>query len=316
MKVFWTMLLLIFITLGVWRIGFEISQPYGAFQKKVVRAIESGNTIKAITLGNSHGGSIDWENLGFQDSGYYLHGGFFDVFEMHYVAESVLLKMDSLRYVFIPIPYYFFQFDNGAMDDNYQNSFRQRTYFATPKLQLINGDWRNFISAHTAPIVRPDHWKGVIAPFFLSWFEPYITFRPIVEVPATELKLETHSTGRTQQHVRQTSEMMENHPNLFEDSRATFQEILALLKENGVTPVLFTPPYHTYYNQKFDPEMRENTLSAVQKIADDNGIFYFNFNSDSSLVIADSLYTDSDHLNPEGAKAFSAHFKSRLFRNE
>jgi hypothetical protein len=239
--------ILLIITAIIYYTGFYVAQPYGASYNRVQNALAQYDSISAITLGNSHSGSIDWQSVEFPGKGYNLHDGFFDIFEMLYVAEVVIPKLTSVEYVFIAVPYYFFEFDNGAVDDTYQNSFRQRTYFMAPRMELINNDWENYFMARVAPIARADHWKGVLAPPVLNLLDSIIIERPIVAGITSESYLKKHGQSRTDQNERQSSEMTEGHPGLIEDAKQSFTELLELFSANKVTVILYTPPYHRYY---------------------------------------------------------------------
>lgn len=302
----------IIITIIVYYIGFTVDQPYEQSYNKYRKAIENSNQIKAITLGNSHAGSIDWESLGFEKSGMSMHGGFYDIFEMYYVAKNVIPKMDSLRYVFISVPYYFFSFDNGAFDDSYQNSFRQRTYFMVPKFELINNDIRNYFQARIAPIARPDKWKGVIAPPVLNLFEDIIITRPIESNPAPTDYIKRHAKSRTEQNYRQVENMRKGHPNLEQDAYHRFIALLELFKKHNIKAILFRPSYHYLFQTQSNQEMISLNDSLLLEARKRHQFSWFDFTNDTTLSKNDSLFIDSDHYNNKGQKRFSKKLRDSL----
>lgn len=305
--------LFLLIALCVYHIGFTINQPYEATYKQVQRAISGADTITALTLGNSHSASVDFESLGIK-GGYYVHAGFMDVFELHHLSKYLIPQLPQLKYVFIAVPYYFFEFDNAAYVDAYQLSFRKRTYFMTPQFSLIGNDWENLLSAKMSPIIRPDHWKGVFAELLKNQLGKIAVLRPVEASKVDTAFLKKHAMGRVKQNETQVDTMLYSKPDLASRSAHELKEWIHLLKENHITPIFYTPSYHSYYSNRFSKEIKTRNLELMRQIATDENINYFDFSNDSVLTYKTHIYIDSDHYNTLGKKVFSAQLRDSLLK--
>lgn len=300
----------------LYRISFRTSEPYEGVYSKVQQAAALSDSLVAITLGNSHAGSIDFEVLGFRSSAYSLHGGFFDPFEIAYLGNYVIPQLEKLEIIFIPIPHYFFFFDNGAMpEDAYQTSFRRRTYFMTPQWKLITDDPKNLLAAKFSPLFRPDKWKGVIAPVFEKLLSERITKRPITPSLVNKKRLEEHARGRTEQQLRQVSTMTANHDHLSQEAYQTMLELIELLVNRGIEVVLFTPSYYEAYDRLYTFDHRAENRKLLRKLLDQVEVTYFDWSKDESMLRDSTIYTDSDHYNEKGRRLFSEKLRDSLVTN-
>lgn len=305
--------LFMLIGFGIYQIGFTIDQPYEATYNQVQRAISGADTITALTLGNSHSASVDFESLGIK-GGYHLHAGFMDIFEIHHLSKYIIPKLPKLKYVFIAVPYYFFDFDNAAYLDAYQLSFRKRTYFMTPQFSLIGNDWENLLSAKLSPIIRPDHWKGVFAELLKNQLDKIAVLRPVEASKVDSAFLKKHAIGRVKQNETQVDTMLYSKPDLAGRSARKLKELIHFFKENHVTPIFYTPSYHSYYSNRFSKEIKIRNVELMKQIAADENIHYFDFSKDSLLTYRTDIYKDSDHYNTLGKKVFSAQLRDSLLK--
>lgn len=80
--------------------------------------------------------------------------------------------------------------------------------------------------------------------------------------------------------------------------------IIRYCKEHGITPVLITTPFSSYYNAPVPEDFLDRFYSTVNRIASDTGVNYYDYSHDERFTENLTLFSDSDHLNPGGAAYF------------
>lgn len=85
------------------------------------------------------------------------------------------------------------------------------------------------------------------------------------------------------------------------------EQLLSLLnycKEHEITPVLITTPFSSYYNGLVPNSFLYDFYSTIDRVSTDTGVSYYDYSHDERFY--DNLYyfSDSDHLNEEGAAYF------------
>lgn len=80
--------------------------------------------------------------------------------------------------------------------------------------------------------------------------------------------------------------------------------VINYCKEHELTPVLITTPFSSYYNAPVPEDFLNRFYGAVNRIASDTGVNYYDYSHDSRFSENLTLFSDSDHLNPEGAAYF------------
>lgn len=300
----------------IYRIGFTIDQPYLGMYNRVDFALQNQDTILVLALGNSHAESVDFQTLGIK-GGYKLHTGFMDFFETYYLAEYLIPKMKNLKQVYIALSLYMFDVDNSEYDDEYQRSFRKRSYFMTPQFKLIGNDPGNLIQAKLEPIMRPDHWFGVIQYYFKESLINVTKRKSSEERIVSEEFLVKHSINRSKQNAKQVIEMLKSNPHIGIEAEIVMQKLIDLCVRHGVTPVFYTPSYfHEYFN-KFDETIKFRNLTRAKDWSKKYGYVYFDFTRDSTLIKRTDVFVDSDHLNQLGREVFSKKLRdSLIIQNE
>ena len=89
-------------------------------------------------------------------------------------------------------------------------------------------------------------------------------------------------------------------PERIEELRA----IIAYCQEHKITPVLITTPFSKYYTDLVSQEFLQEFRSTVDNIASDTGVVYYDYSFDERFRENLQYFSDSDHLNPEGAAYF------------
>lgn len=81
-------------------------------------------------------------------------------------------------------------------------------------------------------------------------------------------------------------------------------EIIQYCKRHTFIPVLITTPFSDYYNAPVSEEFLDRFYATINRIASDTGVNYYDYSHDSRFGANLTLFSDSDHLNTEGAQYF------------
>jgi hypothetical protein len=90
-----------------------------------------------------------------------------------------------------------------------------------------------------------------------------------------------------------------------EINMALLEEIIVYCEENDFRPVLITTPFTKYYNRLFKGEIRDEFNALVKKVKERYGVTYIDYSSDPRISDQLDLFSDSNHLNDDGRKAFT-----------
>lgn len=88
------------------------------------------------------------------------------------------------------------------------------------------------------------------------------------------------------------------------DREEQLYAIIAYCKEHELTPVLITTPFSSYYNDPVPEEFLDRFYGTVNRIASDTGVNYYDYSHDKRFSENLNYFSDSDHLNTEGANYF------------
>lgn len=80
--------------------------------------------------------------------------------------------------------------------------------------------------------------------------------------------------------------------------------IIGCCKEHELTPVLITTPFSSYYNAPVPEAFLDRFYGTVNRIVSDTGVNYYDYSHDERFSESLIWFSDSDHLNPEGAEYF------------
>lgn len=81
-------------------------------------------------------------------------------------------------------------------------------------------------------------------------------------------------------------------------------DIINYCKERGITPILITTPFSTYYRDLVSSEFLEEFSETVSRIATDTGVSYYDYSYDERFRDNLDYFADSDHLNESGSAYF------------
>lgn len=96
-----------------------------------------------------------------------------------------------------------------------------------------------------------------------------------------------------------------NKENLFLPERE--EQLLSLIdycKKHELTPVLITTPFSSYYNNPVSEDFLDRFYGTINRIASDTGVSYYDYSHDARFSENLTYFSDSDHLNADGAAYF------------
>ena len=276
----------------------RIDPQYPKERDRFSRLVGSAGTLVSLTVGNSHSKALHKDTFLVNGARIRLNGA--DMLEIEYVVSQLLPRLPSLEVLYIPISYTTFILDNIHQNE----SRRVKTYHLTPCsglscFRLIDGDVKSWIKGIFLPVTRFDNWENVI-------------FRTLQDGDSStgeksddaEVEQPADKKGkRAREHLRSAKESTEEtHSKLIASLERTIE--FALDHVNRV--VLFTPPYYETYIEELNrlhPTLIDWTRVKMQSIADENGVFYRDYNDAVSLPW--KYFRNEDHFNQDGVKKFS-----------
>jgi hypothetical protein len=295
------------------------------YQQKRANLTARNELVRAITLGNSHGDSIDYSVLGMDGQSLVLPAA--DLFEIEKTVTSLDDKLPNLNTAFITISYYSFNRDNAKLES--LRSRRIGFYSMVPVWAPIQGDLANFVMGkldaytHVMSVVRSDAWKGVW-PGLLADTSPKNPF-PYDGVHTTSIwgecfhytaeQLDAHAREIAERNVSSSVQMASAHPGLERDSFDALARTIKRLQSRGVRVVLYTPAYYEKYNTYFaegGSDMIHRMKLAVAHLQEIYRVEYYDFSDDLELTTYPELFYNSDHLGNCGSKVISAKLLERM----
>lgn len=82
-------------------------------------------------------------------------------------------------------------------------------------------------------------------------------------------------------------------------------DIIRYCQANRITPVLITTPFSRYYRELVSQDFLQEFQDTVMKIANDASVNYYDYSHDDRFYNNLDYFSDSDHLNEEGAAYFT-----------
>jgi hypothetical protein len=162
-----------------------------------------------------------------------------------------------------------------------------------------------------APVVRDDHWSGVAARL-------YRARRPVLlhddggpaglvdRTPMPRDSLALHGAVVGGHHTRRGAEMIALAPATPTRVAGMLGDLARELRARGAALVLYTPPYHETYLRMHNPAVNAEKHAIMRRIAAENpNVVWLDYSTDPRFTHRDELFTNSDHLNQAGGRAFS-----------
>jgi hypothetical protein len=270
--------------------------------------------IEAITLGNSHAGSIDYSVLGME--GQTISFAAADLFEIEKIVLFLDDKLPNLNTAFITISLYSFSRDNGKLES--LRSRRVNFYSIFPVWSPIEDDLSNFLMGkvdtytHVMDVVRSDSWRGVwprlldntppVDPYAYDGIRTSSIWGDCTHYTAEQL--DAHASNIARRNVSSSIEMANAYPGLEQNAFDALSRTIEQLQARGIRVILYTPAYYEKYNTYFAEEgvyLVDNMKLAVDKLQQAYGVAYYDFSNDPGLSTHPELFYNSDHMSECGS---------------
>jgi hypothetical protein len=294
---------------GAWALSEWADPVHPELRAKVALFRERAPVVEAVAVGNSHGAVIEFPELGMQGMYFTMAGQ--DAFEGAYLTRYAMKEAPRLRYVLFAASYGVQRKDHSVVARVDVRARRRGLYARTPLQRPLPGELDLWVGGMVAPIVRDDHWKGVLG-------RPIRRRRPVVlgpegrpagsrvRPPLGRDSLVRYGAAVAALHGRLGDETVAAAPETPARVAATLDALARDLRARGIALVLYTPPYHQSYLQAQDPAVNAETHAVMERIvADHPNAVWLDYSRDPRFTERDELFSNSDHLNRVGGRAFS-----------
>ncbi len=279
-----------------------------ALQARVALFRERKPVVEAVAVGNSHGGVLEFPEMGVQGMHFSAAGQ--DAFEAAYLARYAAERAPRLRYVLFAT-WYGVQWNDHAVPGSTDLRGRRRhLYVRTPMQSPIPGDLDLWFTGMLSPVVRDDHWRGVASRPFRP--HPRVRLTPDGKAlapetpPLTPDSLLRHGAAVGAAHRALGEETAERAPETPARVAAALDALARDLRARGVALVLYTPPYHEGYRRTHDPAVLAETRAILERIVTEHpNAVWLDYYADPRFAGRDDLFSNSDHLNRSGGRVFS-----------
>jgi hypothetical protein len=283
-----------------------VDPVYPEMRARLALFRERSGEIQAVSVGNSHTRALDFAALGVE--GMHLYEGGQDLFEAAYLADYAVARAPRVKYVLLAASYGLERLDHAAITSTDQLGLRRRIYARTATPRFIEGDGALWLASVFSPIARGDHWAGVA--LRVAGREPprepvrLTGDGRIVEPPPPPFVPDPLARNSPPRPSPQ-DEVMVNDPTTPARAVARLERLADDLRARGILLVLYTPPYHETV-PRFVVQRAPGTREALAPLLEHPNVVWLDFGEDPEFARRDDLFRDSDHLNPAGARAFSA----------
>ncbi len=305
-------------------ISTTIDPLYAVDKERIDSLIANREQIEAISVGHSGNRAIDFETLGL--NGYHLWKGGTDIFETKFVIENVVPLLPNLKMIFMPISPFAAFHDNS--DVNSRADLRNRYYIIYDQLsksQLISGDYKNFLLAKVAPLIRGDHWSGVFTRLAMkiknAFSDPKKSHLPRVDkygrlLNGKNMIFDAYKLNWGFVHIDLANQVISRNPDINNDVKKTLSEIIDYCDNRKIELIFFSPPADSKYLYTVKNLDRNDYFERGNTFFEENfrnfGAKYHNFSYYTDISENPDYFLDENHLNDLGAKVFSSMFLKRL----
>lgn len=293
--------------------GMEIFLRFAgnSYLLKSQQLIKNLNKIEVLFLGNSH-------------AAYGINPTVFDLnsFNLAQVNQSIyfdkritkksLDQLNKLKYVFISVDYHSFYFSSQGIRNQwsyYSNKVRykhendylaQNSYLIgfTPKLAFTSCyeyfNKKKYNNKYFALDMQPG--GNVNKAIEKGWFSFEGTNQDAMNYDSFSIRVKGFNSL-----ILSSTEKKE----IFSD----LDNFIKILKNKNITPILFTSPCYSEYNQLLDKKILNQNKKDIEFLTNKYKIEYWNY---LELSLHQSDYYNCDHLNIFGATKFSKILNERL----
>lgn len=256
------------------------------------------NEVEIANVGSSHG-AYDFNYSDLTGAGFSCFN--FGNVSQTYAYDLALLKeygayLDDGCVLFIPVSY--FSFNNETVNESEAQALSVKYYHCLSPKNIPDYDLFTDIVTARFPILSAGEDLVKLLPDKLTVFAKETDSDEAEMDEAAVAEFAERAAARFDRHFN-------NKANYFLPEREEqLREIIAYCKEHGITPVLITTPFSVYYNAQVPEAFLDRFHSTVNQIASDTGVSYYDYSHDGRFTENLTLFSDSDHLNEEGADYF------------
>lgn len=254
--------------------------------------------IQIANVGSSHG-AYDFDYTTYTERGYSCFN--FGNTSQSYNYDYALLKEygnnmlpDSV--LFIPVSY--FSFNNEVVNDKEKEALSTRYYRILSPENVPGYDPYVDLVTYRLPILSAGK---DITKLFNKWLASLPSLSIIAYAADTGINVEEFAARANSRYSRH----FDNKEEYFIPERIEeLYDIIDYCQEYNITPVLITTPFSSYYYDQVPVEFLEKFRNTVITISSDTGVNYYDYSHDERFQDHLELFSDSDHLNENGARYF------------
>lgn len=252
------------------------------------------NNIQISSIGSSHGEySFYFEELTKQ-SGYECFN--FAMSSQTYNYDYAILSMYKKNLadnglMFIPVSY--FSFNNEIINETEKEFLSAKYYtFLSPKY-VPDYDLYVDLVTHIFPVLTAG--EDITKIFPKLSLKASAAEAPYVPTPE---EFTQKGNSRYERHFADKEDFFlpERIDNLY--------DIIDFCRQKGITPVLITTPYTTYYSGLVSDLFKQEFYSTINTIAESTGTSYYDYSEDTRFSDHLEYFSDADHLNGDGSILF------------
>lgn len=288
----------IIIAIITWTVNFVYVKQKGSNPNGTNKFASIPDRIQICNFGSSHGiNGFNYEDIGndyacfnFALSGQFLS---YDYRLFQYYSDHI----DEGTVVFIPISYFSLFAIEEVRYDNFESK-NQRYYFILPTSLIKEYNYQ------TAIFIRfPSLTANIdnLITTLLGINGTNGTSQQTADIDISE-DAKNKFISHIKKHLGIDGDIVENQEEI--------DALYALVKgcqEKGAIPVLITTPYLHEYTDEVKENLEgfyDHFYSIINQVVIDTGAEYYDYAFDERFVNEYSWFTDSDHLNKEGARNF------------
>lgn len=247
--------------------------------------------IQVANIGSSHG-AYDFVYTDLEERGYscFNYGNVSQTFNYDY---AILKEYGSYlapgSVLFIPVSY--FSFNNEVTTDSEAQALSVKYYHCLSPQNMPDYDLFTDIVTTRLPILSAGE-------DILELFPNLSLIALAADTGDDVAEFQRRAQDRYDRHFanKDTYFMPEREEEL--------REIISYCKARDITPVLITTPFSKYYRDLVSAEFLSEFAEKVNTIASDTGVSYYDYSYDARFRGNLNYFSDSDHLNDEGAAYF------------
>lgn len=204
--------------------------------------------------------------------------------------------LDDGCVLFIPVSY--FSFNNETANETEAQALSVKYYHYLSPQNMPNYDLFTDIVTNRLPILSAgEDLLKLLPKTGLTAFAAEAPALPAMDEAAVA-EFANRASQRFDRHFNNKKEYF------LPEREEQLYAIINYCKEHELTPVLITTPFSSYYNAPVPEDFLNRFYGTVNRIASDTGVNYYDYSHDGRFSENLSLFSDSDHLNPEGAAYF------------